>query len=60
MADSFIPSLFIYQNGELVAAPQTEGRGERFVEVPDLTGVIEVGVACWESPSSDYFVELTF
>lgn len=58
--DLSTPSLFVYQDGELVAAPETPGEPMPFLDVADLSGDVEVGVACWDASYTGYSVEITF
>ena len=57
---SSTPSLFVYQDGELIAAPATPGERMVYLDIADLSGEVEVGVACWDAPATDYSLEITF
>lgn len=57
---SSVPSLFVLQDGEVVAGPSQPGDPMPETRVTDLTGVVEVAVACWEAPSTAYWLEITF
>ncbi|HCH64318.1 MAG: hypothetical protein CL927_08235 [Deltaproteobacteria bacterium] len=57
---SSVPSLFVIQDGETVAAPAEPGTPMHSTVVEDLTGVVEVAVACWDAPSTEYWLEINF
>ena len=57
---SSTPSLFVLQNGEPVAAPAEPGESMSETIVEGLTGEVEVAVACWDAPSTNYWLEISF
>ncbi len=54
------PSVFVYQDDELIVAPEYPGQSNFEVEVENLSGTVELGVACWDSAATDYTVEVSF